>query len=200
MPRLDLSQPPLHFVAIFQPSRSDSLLQTLQGLFHAVGKAAADGPLFFFAARRAAQDIGFLALRQGYLFHFYFRPHAGPVLQQFHFKLLHLAARCAYQVLAPSLADGRQILFAHDAAIEHPDPPCLAVLALHHAQDRLHGRNVGTVAIEGLITERKALTIDDERDHHLLTIRTMIPRVAAAHHRILLRRTFYIGARQIVKQ
>src|SRR6266487_3814977 len=29
----------------------------------------------------------------------------------------------------------------------------------------------------------KALTIDDERDHHLLTIRTMIPRVAAAHHR-----------------
>src|SRR6266699_2685333 len=83
---------------------------------------------------------------------------------------------------------------------DHPDPPCLAVLALHHAQDCFHGRHVGPVAVECLVAERETLAVDDERDHHLFAVGTVIARVAVAHHRILFRRTLHIRARQIVEQ
>src|SRR6267378_5362649 len=134
MPGLNLSQPPLHFVAVFQPPRDDYFLQTVQGSFHVVGKSAADRLLFFLAARRAAQDVCLLALRNGYLFHLHFGPHSRPVLfQQFRLKLLHLAAWRSHQILALTFADGLEILLAHDAAIQHPRsfapfhtcvPPC----------------------------------------------------------------------------
>jgi len=43
-------------------------------------KRFSDGLLLFFAARRAAQNVSFLALRNGYLLHFHFRPHSRPVI------------------------------------------------------------------------------------------------------------------------
>ena len=43
------------------------------------------------------------------------------VLEQFFFKLLHLAPRRAHQILAASFADRRKILLTHDAAVENPD-------------------------------------------------------------------------------
>jgi len=126
------------------------------------GKPAADRLLFFLAARRAAQDICFLALRQADLLHFHFGPHSRPVLlQQFCLKLLHLAARCPHQILAASFADRRQIRLAHDAAVKHPDPARLSILALYHAQDRLHRRDVGAIAVEGFVAEREAFVIDN---------------------------------------
>src|ERR1700752_5118889 len=186
MPRLNLSQPPLHLVAIFQPAKLDRLLQAVQGFFHTAAKTISDSLLFFFAARRAAQNVSLLALRKGYLLHFHGGPNLRPVLfQQFPFKLLHLAARRAHQILSVAFADRCQILLAHDSPIQHPDPSRLAVLALDHAQHRLHRRDVGAIAVEGFVAERKTLTVDDERDHHLLAVRTMIPRIAAAHQRLL---------------
>src|SRR5215831_7861995 len=75
-----------------------------------------DGLLFLLAAGSAAQNVGFLALRNGYLFHFHVRLHPRPViLQQLLFKVLHLAAWRADQILTPAFADGRQVLFADNA-------------------------------------------------------------------------------------
>src|SRR6516225_4286916 len=64
---------------------------------------AANGLLLFLAARRAAQDVSFLALRNGDLLHFHFGPYLGPVflVQQLRFKPLHLAARRATQYCPP---------------------------------------------------------------------------------------------------
>src|SRR4029079_571968 len=202
MPRLNLPQPPLHLVAVFQSPRDDGLLQTLESFFHTAGKTISDGPLFFLAPRRTAQDIRLLALRNGNLLHFHFRPYLGPILlvQQLCFKLLHLATRRAHQVLAAALADRCQVLFADDAAIEHPNAARFAILALHHAQNGLHGRNVGAVAIEGFIAEGEAFAVDNQRDDHLLAVWTMIARIAASHHRIVLRRAFDIRARQVIEQ
>src|SRR5258708_10264164 len=186
MAGLNPPQAPLHFEAVFQPAVLASFRQTLQGVFHASREAVPDGFLFFLPAAGAAQDISLLALGNGYLLHFHFGPHLSPiVLQQLFFKLLHLAARCSHQVLAAALADRRQVLLAHDAAIEYPDPPRLAIFAFHHAQHRFHARHVSTVAIERLIAEREPFAVDDQRDHHLLAVGTMIARVAPAHHRIL---------------
>src|SRR5215469_3180043 len=86
-----------------------------------------DGLLFILATGGAAQNVGLLAPRNGYLFHFHVRLHPRPViLQQLLFKVLHLAACCPDQVLTPAFADGRQVLFANHAAIHYPDPgvPC----------------------------------------------------------------------------
>src|SRR6516162_1894528 len=93
--------------------------------------------------------------------------------QQFRFESLHLTAWRAHQILPAAFTDRRQILLTHNAAIEYPDAPRLAVLALHHTQDGLHGGNIRAMAIEGLVAEGKAFAVDDERDHHLLAVRTM---------------------------
>ena len=201
MPGLDLSQPPFHFVAVFQPSRDDGFLQLTERGLHAVGKTIANRLLFLLAARRPAQNVRLLALRDSDLLHFHLGPHPRPViLEQFFFKPLHLAAGRTRQILAATLSYRRQILLAHNAAIEDPDPACLAILALDHAQNRLHGRDVAAVAVECFITEREAFVVDDQCDHQLLAVGPMIPRIAASNHRILFRRAFHISARQIVKK
>src|SRR5947208_11224539 len=104
MAGLNLSQPLLHLMAIFQPAQRDGLLQAVQSFFHAAGKTISDSLLFFFAARRATQNVSLLALSNGYLLHFHFRPNLCPILwQQLRFKLLHLAARRAHQILPATL-------------------------------------------------------------------------------------------------
>src|ERR1017187_9669261 len=179
MPGLNLSQPPFHLVAVFQPSLDDGYLQTFQRGFHSVGKTISDGLLLFLAALGAAQNVSLLSLWYGHLLHFHFGPDARPVfLQQFRFKLLHLTARRARQILSIALAIRCQILFAHNAAIKHPDPARLAILALYHAQDRLHGGNVGAVAVEWFVAEREAFIIPNHPDHQLLAVGPVIPRVA----------------------
>jgi hypothetical protein len=125
----------------------------------------------------------------------------GPVvLEQFFFKPLHLTAWRTRQILAATLSYRRQILLTHNAAIEDPDPACLAILALDHAEHRLHGRYVAAIAVECFITEWETLVVYDQHDHQLLAVGPMIPRVAAANHRILFRRAFHIRAGQIVKK
>jgi hypothetical protein len=91
------------------------------------------------------------------------RPYPGPVFfQQFFFKPVQLAARRTCQILAAALSDRHQIFFTHDAAIEYPDSSRLAVLTLDHAQYRFHRRDVAAVAVEGFVTERESLVVDDQ--------------------------------------
>ena len=79
-----------------------------------------------------------------------------PVLfHQFLFKLFHLAARRACQILAIAFTDRGEILLTHDAPVKHPDPSRLAILAFDHAQNRFHSRDVGAVAVKGFVAERK---------------------------------------------
>src|SRR6185437_7248042 len=201
MTGLNAPQAPLHFVAVLQAAGLDGFRQTRERLFHAVGKPLPDGFLFFLAAYRAAQNVGFLALGDHHFFHFHFGPHLSPVVfQQLCFKPLHLVAWRAYQVLATAFADRLKIFLAHNAAIHHPDAPRLAVFTLDHAQDRLHRRDVRAVAVERLIAERETLAVDDQRDHQLFAVGTMIARVTATDHRILFRYAFHIRTRQIVEQ
>src|SRR5260370_38675011 len=113
---------------IFQRAKLEGRRQAFQIFFHAAGKTISDSPLFFFAARRAAQNVSLLALRKGYLLHFHFRPNLCPILfQQFPFKLLHLASRRAHQILPATFADGRELFLTEDAAIKHPDASRLPV-------------------------------------------------------------------------
>src|SRR5436305_6429050 len=191
MAGLNSPQTSLHFVAIFQTALLDGFRQALQGILHAGREAIPDSLFFFLATCRAAQNVGLLALWNRHVFHFHIGPHLSPVIfQQFLFKRLHLAARRSHQVLAAAFANRLQTLFAHNAAIQHPDSPRLAVLALHHAQDRFHRGDISAVTSERLIAERVTLAVDDERDQHLLAVGTMVARVTAAHHWVLLRRAF----------
>src|SRR5712692_6419363 len=82
--------------------------------------------------------------------------------------------RRAYQILPTPFAYRRQIFLTHDPSVHHPDAPRLTVLTFHHAQYAFHGRHVGTIAIEGLITEWKSLPVHDQCDHHLFAVRPMI--------------------------
>ena len=135
------------------------------------------------------------------LLDFYFWPNSRPVgLPQFFLELFHLPTRRTYQIVPATFTDGGQILLAHDAAIADPDPAGLTILALHHAQNGFQGRDIGAVAVKSFVAEREPFTIDNQRDHHLLTVGPMVPRIATAHHGILFRRTFHIGAGQIVEQ
>src|ERR1700691_18941 len=173
---LNASQLTLHLVPVFQPTAGDTVLERTQGLFHTGGETCTDGLFLLFPTRGAAQDIGLFSARNRHLFDFDVRTHLHPVVpQQLLFKLLHLAARRTHQILATALANGGQIFLAHDASIHHPDPAGLAVFALHHAQNRLHGRDISTIAVEGFVAKREALAVDDQRDYHLLTVRTMVP-------------------------
>src|SRR3954452_13906369 len=201
MSRLNASEPALHLVAVLQTTCLDGFGQSLESVFHSARKPTPYGFLFFLPSARPAQDISLLALWDRHLLHVDFLPDLQPViLEQLFFKLLHLAPRRAHQILAASFADRRKILLAHNAAVKHPDAACLAVLTFHHAQDCFHRRDIRTVAVESFVTEREPLAVDDQRDHHLLAVGTMIARVAAAHHGIAFRRSFHVGARQIVKQ
>ncbi len=161
----------------------------------------ADRLLFLRPAGGAAQNISLLALWYRHLLHLYFGPYSRPIiLQQLRFELLHLAARRARQVLAGALADGAQILFTDNAAVKNPDPTRLAILAFHHAQNGFHRRHVASVTVERFVTEGESFVVHNQSDHYLLAVGPMIARIAAAHHRILLRRAFHIGAGQVVKQ
>src|SRR5438093_8445060 len=48
------------------------------------------------------------------------------------------------------------------------------ILALNHTQDRLKRRHVRTVSVKHLITARKPLAIDYQRDNKLLSIRPVV--------------------------
>src|ERR1017187_5126290 len=91
----------------------------------------------------------------------------------------------------PFWRSNHQVLLTYDPTIHHPDPPCLPVLPFHHAQDALHRRHVGSVAIESLIAERKSFPVHNQCDHHLFAVRAMIARVAPAHHGVLFCRPFH---------
>src|ERR1700738_3496187 len=79
--------------------------------------------LFFLAALGTAQDISLLALADRHLLDFHFGPHLNPVvLQQLLFQLLHLAARCAHQILAAPFVNRRQVLLTANDPIVQPEP------------------------------------------------------------------------------
>src|SRR6266849_7256607 len=67
IPGLDLPEPPLHAVAVFQLPCGDGLLQLLQSCFHTGTETLPDGLLFFSTTCRAAQNVSLFALRNGNL-------------------------------------------------------------------------------------------------------------------------------------
>lgn len=87
--------------------------------------------------------------------------------------------RCAHKVLHRWITRAHllQHLFGGDAAIHQPNPPRLAVLAFDAREKILQRRVIRRVAGEHLIGERKALRRDDQRNHHLHAVGTMITRV-----------------------
>jgi hypothetical protein len=87
MPSLNLPQPPLHAVTIFQPPGGNRLLQMLQGLFHAGAETLPDRFLFFPTAGCATENVRFFAPWNDHLLYFFFGPRTCPILfQQFRFK------------------------------------------------------------------------------------------------------------------
>src|SRR5271165_2100528 len=116
--RLNPSQSPLHLVAVLQSAAGDAFLQGVQSRLHARGKPLPDRLLFLLAAGGAAQDVRLFSLGNRDLLYLHIGTHLSPVvLQQLGFKPLHLAARCAYQILSTPFANRRQILLAHDPTI-----------------------------------------------------------------------------------
>src|SRR5207248_11799289 len=84
----------------------------------------------------------------------------------------------------------------------HPNSFRLSVLRLDLLQKRPQRRAVAGVARQDLITERKAVRGDDQRDHDLHAILALVAAVAepAFVFRILRRIAFEIGSRQLVEQ
>src|SRR5262249_10292183 len=94
------------------------------------------------------------------------------VVQQLPLKLFQLGSRCAKQVLAATTPDRFEVVFADDPTVEDPHPARAAVLAFDHAENGFHRGHIPTIAVEGLITDRKTVGVDDERNHDLFAIGT----------------------------
>ena len=73
------------------------------------------------------------------------------VVQQLALELSEFAARRAHQILSSAPAQQGQVLFADDAAIEHPHPPRPPILALRQPHHRFQRGHVGAVAVEHLV-------------------------------------------------
>ena len=76
-------------------------------------------------------------------------------------------------------------LLGRNAAIHHPNPARLAVLALDLGEERAQRLAVGGVAGQDLIGERQALRGDDERDDELRAIGPLVAAVAVASLAVL---------------
>src|SRR5712692_4222728 len=72
--------------------------------------------------------------------------------------------------------------------------PSLDANSLHNSGD------IGPVPIEYFIAERKAIGVHDQRQHQLFAVGTMIPRIAPPHQGVVFRRSFHIGAGQVIEQ
>jgi hypothetical protein len=106
--------------------------------------------------------------------------HVGPrPLEQGALHEAQLAPARAHEVLPAAAPNRCEIGFADNAAVQHPDPPGPPVLALDHPHDGLERRDVGPVAVEGFVTERKPVDVDDHREHDLQAIPPMIAAVPA---------------------
>lgn len=103
----------------------------------------------------------------------------------------------SHQVLSPALAQSFQIGFADDPAIKISTPtgpgrtcvlPSASTLpaSSHRCGPQPRSRSSG-----------ETLPIDDQRNHHLLTVGPMIATVTPPHHRILRRFSFHIAAGQV---
>src|SRR5436305_7246864 len=113
MPGLNLAQPPLHLMTVFQPPRGDGLLQGFQRSLHAVGEATSNGLLFFLPPRGAAQNVSLLALRDRHLSDLHFGPPSGPIsFEQLPFKWLLLPPRRAGKFFPAPLAVRARVVFA----------------------------------------------------------------------------------------
>ena len=74
------------------------------------------------------------------------------------------------------------------------------MFTLHRAQNRFDGGNIGAVPIEEFVAERETVLVDDQRQNQLLTVGTVIPRIAPPHHGVLFRGSFHIRAGQVIEQ
>lgn len=126
---------------------------------------------FFFPAPGCpAQEVGLFPARYRYLLDFHFWPHLPPaVLQKLILKLLHLAARRSHEVLPTLLADSPRILLTYDPTVHQPDPS-----ARYHSLHHFHRRHIGTIAVERLMAEWKAILIGDQRNRNHLDGRASI--------------------------
>src|SRR6202040_3226221 len=65
------------------------------------------------------------------------------------------------KILALPLADRRQVRLTHDAAIEDPDPPRLAVLPFHDPHHDFQRAHIRAIALEHFIAEWESFHVHD---------------------------------------
>src|SRR5207244_487238 len=116
-------------------------------------KPAVNGFLLLLPRRRAAEHVSLFALGNRDQFYGDVLPHLLPAsLQQGPFELFQLRAGGPHQILTSATTQGLQVGLTDDAAVKHPHPPCLAVLAFHHPQHRLQRADIGPFTISAITT------------------------------------------------
>lgn len=99
-----------------------------------------------------------------------------------------------------ALAHLGQHVFGRNPSVHYPGAVGLAVLHLDPGKEVGEGRVVGGVAGHHLVSQRQALRRDDQRDHHLDTIRALIAAVAEPALALGRRIDLEVGAGEIVQQ
>ncbi len=95
-----------------------------------------------------------------------------------------------------------QGIFGRYAPVHQPNPPRFAVLVLNLLQKALERGFVAGVARQHFVGQRKTLRRDHQRNHHLHTIRTLVPAVTKLPFVVFRKRriALKIGAGQIIEQ
>jgi hypothetical protein len=108
----------------------------------------------------------------------------------------------AHQVGRPHLAHLGQTRFGGDAAVHDPDPPRMAVARFDAVEEFAQGAVVAAVAGQHFVAQRKAFRCDDQGDHHLPAVTTLVAAVAilAQVFRSAWGVALEIGAGQVVEQ
>jgi len=177
-------------------------LETLQSFLDSRGKADVHCLLLLLSVARQAKDEGILAIRSGAKLDFQPVADNAPILllDDLLLPVLKLCLWSPYQVASIRLPQPRKIVFTRHSAVHDPDPIGLAEPTLHRRHDLFNGGDVGTIAVENLVAEWHSLLRHDQRNAHLLAVRTVVAAVPPFCLRIRVGLPFEVRARHIIEQ
>ena len=177
----------------------------LEQLFgQAVHLAFEHGPFLGRAGTAAAQHEALGAVTVGVIDELGFNTilHVRPVfiIQKLGLEVTQLRLGCADYVECLAVAQELDITLADHATVHHPDALGLAKTVLHLRHYVLDRGDVGAVAGEHLVVERKALGRANQADADLLAVAARVAAVAPSRLVVAQRLAFKIGTRHIVKE
>src|SRR5271154_6082506 len=190
------------FVALFQASLGDAVMELLEPLGQGPALSATHGPFLAAAWLAAGQQIVDFATLEKFDLDLGVVGQTLPTASalQVGLKLGQGVTACGQQITPAGLAEKGERILADHAAVHDPDAVGFAEAGLDVVDDGLDGLQVLGVAGPGAMGQGKTLAAEDQGEHDLLAIAAMVAGIAALGHVVVLGQAFEIGAGQVVEQ